>query len=99
MTPKAYAKYANKLLVYRRAIFVVMLAGMVLFILLIIIKHPVAGFAIAGPFILIPWVIFLLCYWFRQNNYRWSIILWLQAIMLDILIIIALSWPFIVIFG
>jgi hypothetical protein len=99
MTPKIYADYAISLNKYRWLLLVVIAVSVISIATLIFLKHAILGFALAGPLVLLPWAAFLLCYWFRPEVRRWAVILWCQAIMLDALFVVALSWPFMVIFG
>jgi len=98
MTPKIYTTYAIPLNRYRWLLLAVASIGVFLIAALISLKKPILGFALAGPLVFLPWAAFLLCYWFRPEVKRWTFILWCQAITLDILLIIALLWPFMVVF-
>ena len=99
MIPSVYAAYAASLNKYRWLLLAVMFISVIFIAALIFLKQAILGFALAGPLVLLPWVAFLLCYWFRPEVQRWTFILWCQAIMLDILFIVALLWPFMVAFG
>lgn len=99
MTPKLYTKCAISLNKYRWPLLAVIAVSVILIASLIFLKQVIFGFALAGPLVLLPWVVFLLCYWFRPGIRRWTFILWCQAIMLDVLFVVALFWPSMIVFG
>lgn len=99
MTPKIYTTYAILLNKYRWLLLAVISISVILIAVFIFLKRAILGFALAGPLILLPWGAFLICYWFRPEVRRWIFILWCQAIMLDVLFVVALLWPFMVISG
>jgi len=54
------------------------------------------GFALAGPFVLLPWTLMLISGWSRQ---RYQFMRWFFALFLPIMLLVALMWPAIVLLG
>jgi len=96
MTPDIYATYAIPLNKYRWPLLIAIFISAIFIAALIFLNQAILGLVLAGPLILVPWVAFLLCCWFQSEVKHDTFILWCQAIMLDVLFIVALLWPFMV---
>jgi hypothetical protein len=76
-----------------------MLAGVILLLAFILTKNSFFGFDLAGPIIFLPWTGIILSFWFRPGLEQPAVILWCKAIAIDIFIMLALCWPFVLILG
>jgi hypothetical protein len=70
--------------------------GAIICALLVFVRQPKLAVMLAGPIVLLPWVLFLACYQFRPGCNRSATGSWFNSTILDGLLLVALIWPFIV---
>jgi hypothetical protein len=95
MIPAIYARFARSQLAHQWTPLVAFGLGVIICVLLVFARQLKLAFILAGPIVLLPWVLFLACYQFRAGLKRSIIWSWFNAAILDCLLLVALIWPFI----
>jgi hypothetical protein len=90
---RSLTSYSEALHPYRWRLLSVALLGLLLCVALMFLRPGNLGFALAGPFVILPWTLMLVSGWSKQ---RLPLVRGFYAFLLPVMLVLALLWPAIV---